>query len=533
MSRNERRLLAICLPLLLYFNTIYVILLANPNATVGNVESRKAVVSLETAISLESLQKGLRSARSTTDTKGLPLPMVPFGNASRPGSVQDVIAEEPATGLWQQLQLATDQLFSAGGAPPEEDVSQAPRKRKRKKGKYLRYNICNGLSNQLLIHAAYIARAKQEGQIVQIPDYFIVNGVQTTDQNVIPDANNSIPFGFAFDRPAFRRRLQELGINAIFVSFNFSQPQVKCAGVGMVSWADPLVVRQVIEAFRPSRKIQQVIQLVDKGVRQRGVRHAQGVCVHHRDGPDWHDHCARWGTIPDDVYRGNCLGVPGRSFVESLEDRGLDTSRWVYYCGDHAVPPALPQAGYKVVTRTDILSAADHTAIHDLKPGQPIRDLWALVDFFTCRSFPQFIGNSVSTFSAIQIALRDGEAYWYNSQSIPLSDPWQIYQIPIVYTYTELSAKAGQHFLRASIASVRRQMPHNKIHVLYHGKKDEEFRTWLAGQNVTIHSHFPQWRQKIEEMRRNGDRAKSHLFQHSGNYMGTWQRIGKVAMTGG
>jgi lipopolysaccharide biosynthesis glycosyltransferase len=68
-------------------------------------------------------------------------------------------------------------------------------------------------------------------------------------------------------------------------------------------------------------------------------------------------------------------------------------------------------------------------------------------------------------------------------------------------------------------------MPKNKIHVLYHGKDDLSFQTWLLDQNVTIHAHYPQWQDIIEEMRKHGDPSSSHLFLHPGNYLGTWQRI--------
>ena len=511
-TRQRQRLLAIGLLLALYINSIYVILLANPISLHrdGRKATTQSLISLEAAISLESLQGGLKNLlESPTDANSESL-----SDASVSVKVENLSAEQ-ALGLWEYIQQAREMFLVK---------KPSKSKKKKKKGKYLRYNVCNGLSNQLLIHAAYIARGKQESQIVQIPDYFIVNGVQTTTKNVIPTANNSVPFGYAFDRVYFKKRLQEIGVNATFVSFDFTKPQISCHGVGMVEHADPLVVRQVLEAFRPSGRLENVIGQVRSRFQQQGI--SNGVCVHHRDGQDWHDHCKRWESIPDGVYRGNCLGVPNRSFVQSLEDRGLDRSKWVYYCGDHVVPSDFRRSGYSIISHQGILSSNDINAMHALMPGQEIRDLWALVDFFACKSLPHFIGNSVSTFSAIQIALKDGaSAYWYNSQGIPISQPWRIYQIPIVYTYTELSATAGQHFLKASIASVRRKMPLNKIHVLYHGNEDIAFRTWLKSQNVSIHDHFPMWQSQIEQMRKNGDPALSHLFLHPGNYLGTWQRI--------
>ena len=42
----------------------------------------------------------------------------------------------------------------------------------------LSYTVCNGLSNQLLGHAAHISKAIASGKDILIPDAFIVNGVQ-------------------------------------------------------------------------------------------------------------------------------------------------------------------------------------------------------------------------------------------------------------------------------------------------------------------------------------------------------------------
>eukprot|EP00957_Ditylum_brightwellii_P052438 3976863-Ditylum_brightwellii.AAC.1 len=239
--------------------------------------------------------------------------------------------------------------------------------------------------------------------------------------------------------------------------------------------ADAQIMLEVIKAFKPSPMMQTMIDQIKESF---GEDQTDAVCLHHRDGQDWHDHCDRWKAMSrsDGVYRGNCLGVPGQSFVRSLQNRGLTDSKIIYYCGDHDPPPGL--SSHKVVSwRTD-MSDENKKALDKMKRGD-LRDLYALVDF----------------------------------------------QIPIVYTFTELSEQAGIHLLKTSIKSVRKHMPNNKIHILYHGTSNERLRSWLTDHEVIIHKHDPEWKDDIEIMRQNGAMESSHLFSHPGNYFGTWQRI--------
>ena len=390
------------------------------------------------------------------------------------------------------------------------------------------YNICNGFSNQILYHAANIAHAKGKGQNVLIPDHFIVNGVQHSSENVLPSASNSVPFSKVFDSEHLLMSLRSLGIKAKFHAFDLSgknaaSHQPSCDGMGAFQGTNPSLVRSIIEGFRPSKDMDIVIKRITAKIDQ--LEPGNGICLHHRDGNDWHSHCKAWSLIDDGIYRGNCESLDEEPFLETLKHRGLSDSSWVYYVGDHAPPDEL--SSYNVLTKEQSLSSEVESMLRAIKPGQPIRDLWALVDFFVCSGIRGFIGNSVSTFSALQIAIRNSQySYWYNSQSIPLADFWNVYQMPIVYTFTELSEGSGKLMLKASIRSLRDQMPFNSIHVIYHGDKDVEFQTWMGSMGVILHHQYnPVWKDTIERSRKHGDPQASHLFLHEGNYFGTWQRI--------
>lgn len=141
---------------------------------------------------------------------------------------------------------------------------------------------------------------------------------------------------------------------------------------------------------------------------------------------------------------------------------------------------------------------------------------------------PVFIGNYVSLWSASQIAVRDTYASWYNSFGIPLAHVFKSYIVPFVYTYTEESSPKGKLLLQVSILSVKKQMPAASIHMLYHGKGDAVFRGWLIQHGVVIHEHQPEWRGKLEDIRRavvNHRTHPSRLYDSPGNFFGTFQRI--------
>ena len=404
------------------------------------------------------------------------------------------------------------------------------------------YTICNGLSNQLLHHAAHLSKAKQLGfQHVAIPNHFILQGTQTSDADVGVTSQNSIPFGHAFDAQHFLHVLQtQLQLQGHFddqttTTLFMDNPtsavpaasltkttSPRCLGLSQAfEGSDPLQVRILLQsAFRPSREhMEPIVETILGRLSSASSSstdndpYSHGVCLHDRNGQDWIDHCQRWSAIPDGIYRGNCLPYLPRTkeessssieFLDNLKARVFPDpppdeaalaaatgqppgpQRWVYYCGDHAdIPSTLVQAS---------------------------------------ASYQESNGEDQKTQTS---TLTSGAAYWYNSQSIPLSQFWKTYEIPVVYTYTEESMASGKHFLQASIASVRHHMPHTPIHILYHGQADIEFRNWLqqAPNHVILHTHNPTWAADIEDMRLHGDVKRSHLFSHAGNYLGTWQRI--------
>ena len=104
---------------------------------------------------------------------------------------------------------------------------------------------------------------------------------------------------------------------------------------------------------------------------------------------------------------------------------------WIYCIGDYEPPDTMVQEfkdqdigllyrkKHGLLPNEEIANRLGFTTISE----ETHRDLFAIIDFFVCSEIEAFIGNSVSTFSANQIAIRRGiNSSWYNSRGIPLAD---------------------------------------------------------------------------------------------------------------
>jgi hypothetical protein len=415
------------------------------------------------------------------------------------------------------------------------------------------YTVCNGMSNQLLGHFSALAFALHNNASIAMPDAYIINGVQSVVHghimtDITPTAENSIPIGQIFDIEKLRKLINGASNNTADLNVVPSNDSLSCGGwVNRLKKCHPKALRDAVGAIAPSPVLQKVI---DEGLRKMGSAALEnGVCLHHRDGQDWHAHCKKWGNIADGMWRENCLEQDGRPIGELVKSRLLEedengnkiTNRILYYVGDHDPPRShLAKHGFtEVINRPDILPEKGERQLLDTLLGENFdknltkeqyrvmyRDLWAVIDFFTCLQMKSFVGNSVSTWSDLQLAARNGYGMWYNSRSIPLAKKVRIFPIPIIYTYTEHSQFLGKIMLKVSILSVREHMGElQPIHILYMGDKDTDFLGWLKAHDIVVHAHKPKWTAIIERLRLAGDPNTSHLFAHAGNYLGTWQRI--------
>ncbi|CAK0832027.1 unnamed protein product, partial [Prorocentrum cordatum] len=402
------------------------------------------------------------------------------------------------------------------------------------------YTVCNGLTNQLLGHAGNIATAIARKMPVMVPDVFIVDGVQWANQrgvysNAKAVMDNSIPFSSVFNTSALLEKIRSFGVEAAVASYEESlDSPLDCTFLELLRGGDPAVIREILRvmAASPSAGAAAVVEDIMAALfaaaaeAQPWVSKETGVCLHHRDGADWHSHCDNWEPLPNSAR--NCHGRD-RPLSELVQYRTSHIhGRWFLYAGDHDIPADLQSLGAPVLTREEVFDSSRHDLVARFTNKQFAsvpRDLRAVLDYLTCFRLPYFIGNSVSTFSCGQILQRESNASWYNSGFIPLSEILQAYLLPIVYTFTEEGSAQRKSMLKVSILSVRRHMPAAAVYVLYHGSRDVGFRAWLVRQGVRLRDHRPPWRDKVERLRLAGQGPAGGPAVDGGDFFGRWQHI--------
>lgn len=111
------------------------------------------------------------------------------------------------------------------------------------------------------------------------------------------------------------------------------------------------------------------------------------------------------------------------------------------------------------------------------------------VEYYLGLRSHQFIGNSVSSFSAMIILERwqaGRYAAYYNGGNIPLERYLPLYRMPWVFTYNDWSA--GSAYDEMAKAAVRSAIDVGRVRpfCMFSGNKDSPMYDWLIKQGVTM-----------------------------------------------
>ena len=365
---------------------------------------------------------------------------------------------------------------------------------------------------------------------------------------------SSVPFENMYNLRTFKEKLGTLDIRVVTASeapplssySMASPPDLAKAIPGLLSyqsvrhlhiecplWAIPGdkmlqeadTIKVVLAGLQPSEHLLKFVEAASK--------HLQGLSadgafnfLHLRLENDWVAHCKRWSNTRDGIVRNNCFNNTF-SLATQLSSKGFlpETPLFVSMHWPAADEDVLDQAlasliykGYNLVLKPDRLNF-----LYNLP-----RELAASVSYFISMKSERFIGNSVSSFSALCILERRIEGRWasyYNGGNIPLAIQIPLYALPWVFTYNSWSG-SYDYMLKPAVNSAN---SHKSLHpvCVFSGDTKSHIYRWLLHQGVQMIVRNPAWVGFLEK--RLNDTAKnvqhSHLYANNSMAVGTWQRM--------
>lgn len=411
----------------------------------------------------------------------------------------------------------------------------------------LSFDVCNGFGNQQLSIAYGIIIAIMTGRHVILPD-LVTDGEQLTSSIVASSAANTSDFSSFFDQRAFTADLKRIiGVSIKKASYRkkFSLQSVdieKIPSKNVIPFLSNMHEFQLIHiscplfklppdifknytlvhAFNtilttlvPNRKWTNLIKSIPKRL---NASTSYINVLHLRLESDWISHCKRW-TGDNCVGYTDTLDSELSSFSFSPDVPLLVTFD---YPNDEieATLVKLKKKFKKILLFNDVFVTS-----HELP-----REIRALLIFYLALDCNNFIGNSVSTFSALLIArrrLNNLRASYYNGGNVPLTSflPFLL-KMPWVFTYNKKNA--GTEFeilMKAAVISGKRS--YLKPYCLYLGSSREEVTDWMVSQGVTVIYHSPLWTEQLINlaMQDSDQHSSSHNYKTNLSLTSTFQRI--------
>ena len=138
------------------------------------------------------------------------------------------------------------------------------------------------------------------------------------------------------------------------------------------------------------------------------------------------------------------------------------------------------------------------------------REANALIDFELALHAHKFVGNSVSTFSALALYQRRHTGKWssyYNGGNIPMSEFLPLHQLPWIFPFS--SYVPDWEYL--AMTAVRSALRHKtlKPYCLWSGNASVPIYKWLVDAGVTMVHHDPAWEEELWK------RAEPHQAQYA------------------
>jgi len=438
----------------------------------------------------------------------------------------------------------------------------------------LRFIVCNGFGNQRLaiLYAAILA--KETNRALVLPQ-LIGDGTQRTPGENRGSEGGFVDFGEVYDVDTFKRAGALLGVRVLageapplseYKPVRLRPFQTRAAfllerengGDQHISIDCPLFkllpldkshedfAWGILEGLQPSAGVLAVINAAAKaldGSGRSGVRGADVVGVdrpwsfnvlHLRFEDDWVAHCRRWEAIRDGIIRNNCYNNTD-TVGDFMELVGVSKEVPLYVAAHWpdvdpqrkiTIMAHLQASGYKVVTSLALIPKMAEILGHEVTMP---RDVMACVDFSLALLASKFVGNSVSTLSALALLERRHNGRWatyYNDGNIPLTIPLPIlHKMPWVFTYNSWSPLYDD-VLKVAVVSA---LNHSFIgYCLFSGDPQSGIYRWLENHGIVMIHHDPKWKTTLVEAARPAlakNLGYSHLYANPDMLVSTFQRI--------
>lgn len=423
----------------------------------------------------------------------------------------------------------------------------------------LSFQVCNGFANQRVAVLSGIVLAAELNRTVILP-HLLLNGTQPTEAEVNENTSGSVPFGHMFDVDLFTERLAARGVRtstsapahsrvvsvkagsyrnllSVLNTTYSAQQHIRLDCPMFRVPPDVITARAslafaIMDAMQPSARLMGMLQRVDGKLRSLTKAKAYNV-LHLRAETDWVLHCKRWENLPDGIVRNNCMNNT-ETVGEQLRVHGVNAQAPLL------VATSWAQADQKLISGAiESLRASNYHVLfrhelfaNDIQLASLSREESALIDYYLSLNAQQFVGNSVSTFSAMLIMERWNAgryASYYNSGNIPLEVFLPLYKMPWVFTYNDWSAGTEYDMMVKAAVRSAIQVARMKAFCMYSGSTTSPIYSFFVDAGVTIIQHTPAWKaafaREVARNREHNAKVHSHLYATDGRMVGTFQRI--------
>jgi hypothetical protein len=233
--------------------------------------------------------------------------------------------------------------------------------------------------------------------------------------------------------------------------------------------------------------------------------------LHMRVEPDWVEHCKRWENPA--AGHDNCLtNTDNLDRVFAIE--GVPKELPVYVAVEHTGAAPRSAAEFAQVRGLRQLADAGYALCGKgmlLAEGELVgreREWLAAVDYAVGRAAARVVGNSVSTFSALQLLRRqhegaDQDDFHYNGGDVPLASVlWGAQrqrQRPLkwVFTIHHSSSNEFNEMARVAVASALQHTTLIPVCMFY--GQENALSAWMrATKGVRFVAYKPDWRHKLK-----------------------------------